>query len=686
MNDRTDTHRESTEENEGTKTVPSHTQETTSIREDSRAVADQLDFVTAMVVLTFGLSLFIAGVSVVLTDTDEVSSASQPAVDRAADRLTQDLFVQDGVSTSNRVSLTCISSFLAQNLSTDCGNISSLSSTGQPISTAQDGGTPELAYLRQALGLPDTFSANISIRDQSGNTITPPIGDAVSVRSQSVVVNNETAAAVTGRLDSTGGGQVTVKFRYTVPQTNTEFTIPVASNPLTGPETITQTVTGLNTGLQHTVRLIAEQNGTVQDTSQELTFTPLPTTTPSVSIQTNEVTNIDENSVEVSGTVTENDGFTDVAVQYETLEDDTPRQTQPVLNQTGGTGTVQTQLTGLDQGEQYRVRFIANGSIGDTQISDTGDWKQFQTDVDGNIEVTLDTITDITDTTAVVKPQLEQTGGETVRVTVTYQRPNELGSPTRKVVAEKSTPGSITATLTELSPDTQYINMRAIAEAVTAGQKTDTSKPTTFKTKEQPLPNIDINTSFTTVSDTGATVIGKLSDTAEENVDVFIEYTKKQSQLQPVREPVTTVSGPTEITYEITGIQSGVTYKTRYGATLPNGDEITGNWEEFELPDLGAEPASNQQLRQTQTPQLELQAKPDSPRSSFRSDPALFSRTDRSQRYSSLNDVSIPTYTLGAPVPLGEANPTTLVRPVIVELPSGEEVVWTVEITIWEGG
>lgn len=704
MKDSTDTHSESTQTDGETDTVTSQTRQDATLWADSRAVADQLDFVTAMVVLTFGLSLFVAGVSVVLTDTTEVSGVGQPAVDRTADRLTQDVFVEDGVSTSNRVSLDCISSFLAQNLSPDCGNISSLSSTGQPVSTTQSGGTTEVEYIRNALGLPDTISANISIRDQSGTTVTPPIGGAVSVRSQSVVVNNKTAATTIGVLESTGGGQVTVKLRYTVKQTNTKVTIPVANNPFSGPEKITQTVTGLDKGRQHTVTLIAEQNGTVQDKSEKITFTPLPPTTPSVSVQTDDVTNIGKESAEVSGTVDENDGLTDVSVQYETLEGDTPRQTQSVRKNISGTGSVQAQLTGLNEGEKYRVRFIADGSADGTQISDTGKWRQFQTDVDGDIVVELDTITSITDRTAEIKSELKQTGGETVQITIKYQSQNSIGSPTTKQVAKRSTPGTITTTLKNLEPDTEYINVQAEATAVTNRQKSDASKPKTFTTEEPPLPNIDISTLFVQVSDTGATVTGLLSETDGEKVDVFIEYRKTQGQLQPNREHVTNVSGKTGITHEITGIQDDVKYEARYGATLPNNTELTGGWKEFELggqsigqasstrPDRAKANAQTQAQYQsvlsqeTQERTLSLQAKTNSDQSSLNGELTLLANTDTSQRRSTPGGLSIPSYTLGAPIPLVEANPKTIVRPVIVELPSGEEVVWTVEITVWESG
>jgi len=127
-------------------------------KEHARAQAEQIDFLNAMIILLFGIGLFLAASSVVLNIAESEGPSKQYVALRGSERVADDLLVnttEDVIANES-----CTEKFFAPEDT----------NSGCPTLTLQSTGQPEEVYVRDMLGVSsqtNEYTVNVSLQRDS---------------------------------------------------------------------------------------------------------------------------------------------------------------------------------------------------------------------------------------------------------------------------------------------------------------------------------------------------------------------------------------------------------------------------------------------------------------------------------------------------------------------------------------
>jgi hypothetical protein len=124
-----------------------------------RGQAEQIDFLNGIVILLFGVGLFFAGGSVLLSIGVDSSPDRQGAALNADQRLVEDLLVGDIEDT--QLDRDCVDAYFRMNASGVCTRASGV----------VDGSGDEQRWLRHSLGLETKLGVNVTVVD-NGSVVT----------------------------------------------------------------------------------------------------------------------------------------------------------------------------------------------------------------------------------------------------------------------------------------------------------------------------------------------------------------------------------------------------------------------------------------------------------------------------------------------------------------------------------
>lgn len=339
--------------------IPSH---------DDRALAEQIDFANAMLLLLFGMGLFFAATSVLLTDSADTSAQTSVASDRAADRLADDLFVNGSPTTTPTASTACLESFFNRTANPTCGQ------TGPHYNSTT---ISSLRFAQRATGMPSDFAINITVRNADGDVVrwnAPANNATVSTRNAS----SRTATSATLTATYTVDGQLSqppsIQFQYRKANSIPWTTVPADA---VQPGRAGVTIQSLTPNTTYEYRAVIDVYGD-SDIGQQRTVTTPPT---SVAILTRTAdAGLTEATLRANLTTVAGTDTATVSFEYGKAGS-TDLQTVDVGEQT--TGLVSTTVSDLEPSTTYEFRPIAQTASG----TDKGSNQSFTTD-EPNIETT----------------------------------------------------------------------------------------------------------------------------------------------------------------------------------------------------------------------------------------------------------------------------------------------------------
>ena len=368
-----------------------------------------------------------------------------------------------------------------------------------------------------------------------------------------VEVSNITAldATCTGDVTYNGGGIVTARgICWNTSQNPTVYDSHTTNGSGTG--SFTGNITGLTGGTTYYVRAYAKNNmGTAY--GNQLSFTTL-ITTPTVF--TNIVYNINANSADCGGYITDDGGNTVTArgVCWSTSQN-------PTLNDNftidgDGTGNFTSNITGLAAGTTYYVRAYATNSVGTTY----GEQRSFTTTISTPI-VTTNTVSNITTNSATCGGNVIADGGATIIVRGICWSTSQNPTVNDNFTSNGNGTGNFTSSITELTAGTTYY-VRAYATNSIGTAYGEQRSFTTITTNPTVITNTVSNITATSASCGGiVTATGGASVTAR-------GVCWSTSQSPTVNDNHTNNgSGEGAFTSNITGLSAGTTYYVRAYAT-----------------------------------------------------------------------------------------------------------------------
>jgi len=334
----------------------------------------------------------------------------------------------------------------------------------------------------------------------------------------------------------------------------------------TGTGVFTSDITGLTYGTEYYVRAYATNiNGTSYGNEVTFTTSPLLPT-----VNTNNTTNITNNSATSGGNITSNGGasVTSRGVCWSTSSN--PTISNNHTSNGTGTGAFTSEITGITGSTQYYVRAYATNSEGTSY----GNEMTFTTISDPEAPiVTTDNVTNITSTTATSGGNVTSDGGASVTARGICWSSSSNPTTSDNHTTDGSGTGTFSSNITGLTPTTQYY-VRAYA---TNSIGTSYGNEVIFTTLAiLPTVTTDVVTNITT---TTATSGGNV--TSDGGADVTARGVCWSTSSNPTTSDSYTTdgSGTGAFVSNITGLTSETLYYCRAYATnsigIAYGNEVS---------------------------------------------------------------------------------------------------------------
>ena len=410
-----------------------------------------------------------------------------------------------------------------------------------------------------------------------------------------------TSATVYAQVNPNGGDVSECTFEYAL-ETGIrgpyEASAPCTPAPGSGsaPVQVSASLTGLEPDTAYRYRVVATNTGGSGEAEQ--TFTTLASRP---TVRTGMATEVTQTSATLGGTVNPNGVEVSVCkIEYgtSTAYGSTATCTPPPGAGSSPTA-VSASITGLSAGTNYYFRVSATNATG----TEYGAEQTFTTLPDPPTVTTGSPAPTLGYTTATVYAQVNPNGGDVSECTFEYaleagiRGPYEASAPCTPAPGSGSAPVQVSASLTELAPDTAY-RYRVVATNPGGGG----SGEGTFTT----LPSAPTVTTgkATAITQTTATLAGSVDPNGETVSACEIEYgtTTAYGSTAVCASLPGAGESPISVSASITGLSAGANYYFRVSATNATGTEY-GAEQSFttELPampeplPLGQEPSSAQQ-------------------------------------------------------------------------------------------
>ncbi|AHZ22392.1 serine protease [Haloferax mediterranei ATCC 33500] len=331
--------------------------------------------------------------------------------------------------------------------------------------TAEDIG---LSSDAQGYGLVDAEAAANAASDGGGG------GDTnVAVSTDGASSVGETSVTFNGSLTDLGGASsADCYFEYRETGTSTWSTTSTQTLSSTG--TFSQSVSGLEDGVDYEYRAVADASDGDTDTGSSVTFT---TTDDPPAVTTDSPTNVADSSATLNGSLTDLGNASSADCYFEYRESGTSSWSTTSVQTLSSTGSFSQDISGLSTGTDYEFRAITDASDGDT---DTGSSVSFTTSTsDTSVAVATDQESSVGTSSVTLNGDLTDLGGASSADCAFKYRESGTSTWTETSAQTLSSTGSYSESISGLSSGTDY-EFCAVADA--SDGDTDTGSTITFTT------------------------------------------------------------------------------------------------------------------------------------------------------------------------------------------------------------